>query len=367
VAVLILDQRAARRRRVRPRAARHRESRDPDVSRSIDFAGILTSAAAAFFLLYGCTAGQELGFGDPVVLGSIVLALLLASGFVLVERSIRNPMVDLSLFSIRSFDGALIANSVMNIVFAGTTFLLTLYLQDVRGYSPVEAGLLLLPSTVTILVFNPIGGRVGRHRGARIAVVAGIALVGVGTFVTGLLGRDYSYAILASGLLIVGVGLGLMSTPLSQTAVAGPPERLAGTAAGLFKMTSMLGGAFGVAIMVALSKAFQTDEATDRATEAGLSSEQVDKLSNAIVDSDYAAQLLGGLPPDTRSAVEAALRQVEAIGTSGAIKTAAVFTLVATVALLFVWPRGHDRAADTSGAGSPGRDDAPAGPHHDRD
>lgn len=202
----------------------------------------------------------------------------------------------------------------------------------------------LLPSTVTILALNPVGGRIGRRHGARMPVVAGIAMVGVGTLVTGLLGRDYSYVVLAVGLLVVGAGLGLLSTPLSDTAVAGPPERLAGTAAGLFKMTSMLGGAFGVAIMVTLSQTFQTDEATDRATDAGLSPGQIDELRNAVVDSEYAEQLLGGLPPDTRGTVEAALRQVEAVGIGGAIKVAAVFTLAATLVLLLVWPRRRTTA-----------------------
>ncbi|MFI6447167.1 MFS transporter [Kitasatospora sp. NPDC050543] len=313
------------------------ESTDPNASRHIDVLGVLTSALAAFCLLYGCTAGQEEGFDDPVIIGLLIASVVLAGLFVLLESRLADPLVDLRLFSSRPFCGALAANSVMNFVFAGVSFLLTLYLQEVRGYSAVTAGLLLLPSTATILLFNPIGGRVSARHGPRLPVLVGVLLLGTGTLLTAVVGRDYNYAVVAVGLLVLGSGLGLMSIPLSDTAVAGPPEELAGTASGMFKVTSMLGGAFGVAALVAVQQAVETNRAIDQATAAGLTQDQAQELGNAVTDSELAAQILSSVDQSTRDALTAAYNQVAGIGTGRAIALAGLLAVVASAALPLLW------------------------------
>ncbi len=313
------------------------ESKDANAKPGIDHVGIATSALAAFALLYGLTAGQERGFGDPLVLGSLLAAVLLGIAFVLAEQRLQNPLVNLSLFRSRSFDGALIANTVMNLVFAGMSFLLTLYLQDVKGYSAVTAGMLLLPSTVTILIFNPIGARYGARYGARRPSVLGVFILGIGTILVSLVGRHYSYPLLALGLLIVGAGIGLLSTPLSDTAVAGPPPELAGTASGTFKMTSMLGGSIGVALLVAVEQASQTHQAADRGKAAGLSDDQVNTLKRAVVDSKVANEVLATLDAAQRASVQAARRMVEGQGIGVALLVAGIFAVCSCLLLLRVW------------------------------
>lgn len=326
------------------------ESVDPNARRHIDVPGLLTSAAAAFCLLYGCTAGQEDGFSDPLIIALLVGSVVLAGLFVLVERRVSDPLIDLRLFSSRPFSGALVANSVMNIVFAGTSFVLTLYLQEVRGYGPVAAGLLLLPSTATILLFNPYGGRVSARHGARYPVVVGLLLLGAGALVTAAIGESYDYPVLAFGLLILGAGLGLMSIPLSDTAVAGPPEELAGTASGMFKVTSMLGGAFGVAAIVAVQQSVETDRAYDQAKAAGLSDSDAQQLSNAVTDSDLAARILASVDQSTADAITAAFQQVQQIGTGRAIALAGLLAVAAGLALPLLWRR--PAAADRTPAES---------------
>ncbi len=315
------------------------ESTDPNASRHIDLLGLVASALAAFCLLYGCTAGQEDGFDDPLIVALLVGSVVLAVLFVLLEKHVSDPLIDLRLFASRPFCGALAANSVMNIVFAGVSFLLTLYLQEVRGYGPVAAGLLLLPSTVTILLFNPIGGRVSARRGARWPVVVGVLLLGAGTLLAASIGRTYDYAVLAAGLLVLGAGLGLMSIPLSDTAVAGPPEELAGTASGMFKVTSMLGGAFGVAVTVAVQQAVETDQALDRAKAAGLSDADAQQLGNAVTDSELASRILASVDQATADAINAAFREVEAVGTGRAIALAGLLAIASALALPLLWRR----------------------------
>jgi MFS family permease len=273
------------------------ESRDENAPRGIDVIGLATSAGAAFCLLFALTEGQSTGFGDPLILTLLGAAVVLAVLFVVAERRLRNPLVDLRLFRARDFDGALTANLVMNVVFAGISFLLALYLQDVRGYSAIEAGLLLFPSTLTILAFNPTGGRLAQRRGARTP----------------------------------GAGLGLLSIPVSDTA------------SGLFKMSSMLGGAFGVALLAAVAKALGTREATAEAQAAGLTQAQMDQLANALTGSDAAGSVLDQLPAATRDAVVAAYRQAEVVGAAGAVKLAGVLALLSVPVLLWLWPRRRVR------------------------
>jgi MFS family permease len=161
------------------------ESLDPNAFRSIDFVGLVTSAGAVFALLYGLTAGQDVGFTDPLIIGMFAAAILLAVAFVVFELRISNPLVDLNLFKVRPFDGALIANLSMNLVFGGVSFVLVLYLEEVRGYGPIQAGLLLLPSTATILLMTPFGARAVLRVGARLPMLIGTMVMGCGCIILG--------------------------------------------------------------------------------------------------------------------------------------------------------------------------------------
>lgn len=168
-------------------------------------------------------------------------------------------------------------------------------------------------------------------------MAVGLFLLGTGTLVAAVIGDTYHYAILAAGLLVLGAGLGLMSVPLSDTAVAGPPEELAGTASGMFKVTSMLGGAFGVAVMVAVQQAVETNQAISRARAAGLSDADAQELGNAVTDSKLADQILASVDQATVDAINAAFREVQAVGTGRAIGLAGLLAVVAALALPLVW------------------------------
>ena len=335
------------------------ESRDENAPRGVDVVGLLTSAGAAFCLLYALTEGQSIGFTAPLIVGLVVAAVVLAVAFVLAERRIRHPLVDLKLFRARDFDGALTANLVMNIVFAGMSFLLALYLQAVRGYSALEAGLLLFPSTVTILVFNPIGARFSGRAGPRTPVVWGLILLGLGTVVAGIISTTSPYWILLVGLLVLGAGLGLLSVPVSDTAVAGPPIALAGTASGVFKMSSMLGGALGVALFAAVGKAIGDHRAVSEARAAGMSDDQISQLSNSLSGSNAAASILDTVPASQRQAVIDAYHDAYATGVGGAIKVFGIVAILAALALLWIWPgrRRAEAPATPEASATPGAPD----------
>jgi Major Facilitator Superfamily len=243
------------------------------------------------------------------------------------------------------------ANLAMNLTFSGTSFLLALYLQDVRGYDPVAAGLLLLPLTVTLLALLPVGVRLERRTDAGLPIEIGLAVMAVGLVLLGFLVPGWNYPLVVGALLLFGIGVGLMSTPVSDAAVgqaSGVPEPLAGMASGVFKMSSMLGSSLGVALFATSAKLFATNTAVDQARAAGLSDRQITTLRDALVDSKLAQRILSSLSPDMRDRVIAAAREAFTSGVATTIKAAALVALVATGLVMVLWPR---RAGHPIGAG----------------
>ncbi|MFF0816193.1 MFS transporter [Rhodococcus sp. NPDC003318] len=318
------------------------ESSDPTASRRVDWAGLATIGLAAFALLFALTDGPSVGWSSPLVIGLLVATVVLVLAWVWIERTVSDPLVDLSLFRLRPYDGALTANLVMNLAYAGLTYLLVLWLQNARGYSAVEAGMLMLPATIGIFAFIPLGSRLDSARGGRLPVLLGLLVLGLGLFVFTPMRAGSGLWLLALGLVVVGVGLGTLSTPISNTAVGDVPEQLAGTAAGVFKMSSMVGGALGVAVLTALARGFTVSDSQDAITEAGLTSDDVAAAQRALVNSASYADALSTLPQDLRDKVTAAVVDAFSFGVAQAVLVTGVVTLIAAVAVAFVWPRQHD-------------------------
>jgi phosphotransferase system glucose/maltose/N-acetylglucosamine-specific IIC component len=145
--------------------------------------------------------------------------------------------------------------------------------------------------------------------------------------------------LLAAALVVTGLGLGLLSTPISNTAVGGVSVELAGTAAGVFKMSSMVGGALGVALLTAFARAFSTGDKEDAARAAGLSDDDVQDVQEALVDSDSFQAALGSLSEDLRARVTEAAKAAFTVGVADAFLVTGVLALLATVIVAFIWPR----------------------------
>ncbi|HKE74050.1 MAG TPA: MFS transporter [Acidimicrobiales bacterium] len=321
------------------------ESSDPDASSRTDWPGLATIGLAVFALLYALTDGPSRGWGDPLVDGLLVLSVVLAIAWVLIERRSPAPLVDLKLFRIRPYDGALTANLTMNLAFAGLSYVLVLWLQNARGYDAVEAGLLMLPSTVGIFAFIPLGGRLAARRGDRLPVLAGLMVLAAGLFVLGFLNADSGLGLMAGALVVIGLGLGLLSTPVSNTAVGDVPGELAGTAAGVFKMSSMVGGALGVAVLTAFARAFTRSDAGDALRAAGLSSSQITQAHDALVGSSSFQEAIASLPRDLGRSVTNAVIDAFSSGVAQSMVVTGVVAVVATGVVAWLWPRRRNRAA----------------------
>jgi Na+/melibiose symporter-like transporter len=219
-----------------------------NAARRIDVPGVITLVGSLFLLSWALVQFDTLPTAAfaGMILGSILLLVL----FVLIERRVASPVIKLSVFRMRRFDGAVLANLIATFVFGGVIFFMALYLQVVEGFDPLKAGLLLLPATIPILIVNPLGNWLGRRFGPALPTAVGMACLAAAAFLLLDLTGDYSQLI--APFILIGIGIGLQITPCAATAVENPGDAGEGVVSGVFKAASMIGGSLGVAVGTAV-------------------------------------------------------------------------------------------------------------------
>jgi EmrB/QacA subfamily drug resistance transporter len=199
--------------------------------------------------------GPDLGWSSPwiVALGVVAGAALMT--FVRYELRRAEPLIELRFFNSRPFAAATAIAITAFAAFAGFLFVNTLYLQEVRGLSPVSAGLCTLPMAAMTIVFSPISGRVVGSRGVRRPLVAGGLALGAGSLMLVSLSADTSLGWLLAAYCVFGAGFGAINPPITNTAVSGMPAAQAGVAAAVATTSRMVGQTLGVAIIGAVATA----------------------------------------------------------------------------------------------------------------
>ena len=199
-------------------------------------------------LTTGIIEGPRHGWGSPLIVGCFLAALLAGIGVVVTELHRREPLIDLRFFASAPFSGATVIALTAFAAMGGFLFLNTLYLQIARGYSPVLAGLLILPMAAATATASPLSGRlVAAGRGRWALVLAGTAIAAAaGVLIT--LSPATPVAELVVVYAVFGIGFGLVNPPISNTAVSGMPAAQAGVAASVASTSRQVGSALGVAI-----------------------------------------------------------------------------------------------------------------------
>lgn len=240
---------------------------------NFDYLGIITIVISLLSLNLIVTRGLQWGWLSPKVL--ILLAVFVAAFvlFIIVERKNAAPLVDFSLFTSKGYNAAVISNFLLNMC-AGCLFILMPYVQTTRGLTSFQSGLLTIGYLIAIVSTIRVGEKVMLKTGARYPMIIGTLLAAVGiflmtfTFLTNIL----YFTCVFVGLAIMGVGFGFYATPSTNTAVGNVPKEKAGSASGIYKMASSLGGSFGVAISGAVSTAIlmSSNPASNLAAGLGL-------------------------------------------------------------------------------------------------
>jgi EmrB/QacA subfamily drug resistance transporter len=228
------------------------ESRDETAPPTVDIPGVAAITVGLSALVLALVEGNSWGWGSPRILGLFATAAIGLVAFVLIELHSRYPMVDFRFFRSRSFLGANIVAFIVSFAMLAFFFFIALYMQNIKGYSPLEAGVRFLPSTLVIMVAGPIAGRLTDKVGPRPLITTGLVLVAGSLFWLGHLSPDTAYISLAGAFVLMGFGMGMVMSPMSTAAMNSVEPQKAGVASGILSMSRMVGGSFGVAAMGAL-------------------------------------------------------------------------------------------------------------------
>jgi len=221
--------------------------------RRIDPVGQLLVIAALSSLTLGIIEGGQAGFGTAWIVAVLALAAICLVALVLYELRRREPLLEMRFFASARFAGAGAIALCLSLALGGFLFMNTLYLQDVRGLSPVHAGLYMLPTASMMIVFAPLSGRLVGRFGARPSMVAGgLAVLVSGLLLTGL-DPDTSTGSLLCAYAVFGLGFALVSPAIANTAVSEMPPAEAGVAAAVATTSRQIGITLGVAVFGALA------------------------------------------------------------------------------------------------------------------
>jgi EmrB/QacA subfamily drug resistance transporter len=244
------------------------ESRDPAASPHVDVPGAVLGAVGLGALTYGLIAWGEGALGDPDVVTGLVTGTVALLGFVLRERSARDPMLPLDIFRSRLFTATNLVTFVVYAALGGVFFWLVLELQVVSGFGPIVAGLGLLPVTVIMLLLSARMGGLAQHIGPRLPMSVGSLVCALGVVGMTRIGADATYVgDVLPPVVLFGLGLALLVAPLTSTVLAAVSDEHAGLASGVNNAVARVGGLLAVAVLplvVGLSGAAYEDAAAMR-------------------------------------------------------------------------------------------------------
>jgi EmrB/QacA subfamily drug resistance transporter len=228
------------------------ESKAPH-PRRIDPVGQVLVALALATLTYAIIEGPSQGWGSAEILGLFAVAVASFIALTAYELRREEPLIEVRFFRSAPFSGASAIAVCAFAALGGFLFLNTLYLQDVRGLSPLHAGLYTLPMAAVTLVFAPLSGRLVGSRGSRPSLVLGGLALTTSALMLTRLSPTTPFSYLITSYVIFGVGFGLVNPPITNTAVSGMPSSQAGVAAAVASTSRQVGQTLGVAVLGALA------------------------------------------------------------------------------------------------------------------
>ncbi len=302
------------------------ESRDPDAFRGIDWGGIALSAIGLGGPVYALIEQPTRGWSDPMVWVPLLVGIASFALFIAHEARARHPMMDLGLFRIRNFAVANLTTLTAYAGLIGGLFFVGLFLQQVAGYSPLEAGFATTPISVILFVLSPRWGRLASGTGPRLPMTVGPIVGGLGLLMMLRIGSDADYLTdVLPAILVFGLGLSATVAPLTATVLDSVEERHVGIASGINNGVSRVAGLLAIAVLGAVISAH-----FGSALDSNLGQRPLSGDAAGIV-SDAKAQPLA--VPDTG---ELPAAEAELVDTASAEASTSAFHLGAAIAAVLM-------------------------------
>lgn len=266
-------------------------------SRPLDPVGTMLSITALTAVVYSVIEAPAHGWTSAWTMSAIGASIVLAGIFIGWEMRHHSPMLEVRFFTNPSFSAASVSITFAFFALAGAIFMVTQYLQFVLGYSPLRAGLGILPAAAAIAVAGPLSAHVAQHAGARITITVGLLVTATGLAVQAMFAGS-SYLPIAIGQGLFGLGLGLAMAPATDSIMGSLPPERAGVGSAVNDTTREVGSALGVAVIGSVAGGVYADHVSAGVGRLGLSGEMVGAVSDNI---GAAMHLAGDLDPATGS------------------------------------------------------------------
>jgi EmrB/QacA subfamily drug resistance transporter len=227
------------------------ESKDPSAPR-LDPLGALLSMVALGSLLFAIIEGPDKGWSSTLVLGAFAVGAVGMVMFIAWEMHTDHPMLDMSFFKNPRFTAANSAVTLTFFALFGSLFLMTQYWQLVHGYSPLEAGVRLVPYAMTMMITAPLSARLVEHLGTKRVVTMGLTIISVAMVVLSFIQTDSSYLRVIGNMCFMALGMALVMAPATESVMGSLPRSKAGVGSAVNDTTRQMGGAMGVAVIGSL-------------------------------------------------------------------------------------------------------------------
>jgi EmrB/QacA subfamily drug resistance transporter len=266
------------------------EIRDETAAPRIDRPGLVLLTAGLIASVFALVNSNNWGWTSPATLGLLAAGLLALAAFWQVEHRVSSPIVDFDLFRNRPYLGATAAAFGVVAMYWTLMFFEPQYLQDILGYSAIEAGVLILPITVPMIVVSPFSGRLMNAFGARATMTAGMLFGLAGLLILTRVSATSGYGLLFPALLTIGLSFALVYAPMSAAATAAMPKEKAGIASAGLAMNRILAGAIGLAVVSAVFQSLEQDRVESDLAARGVSLDagQREQLEGLLAGSQQA-------------------------------------------------------------------------------
>lgn len=303
----------------------------------IDWGGFVTFSVALFALIFGLIRGNAEGWGSPVIVACLAGAVALLAAFVAIELRREHSMLDMSLFRKPSFTGVSLVAFCLSAGMFSLFLYLTLYIQDVLQFSPLQAGLRFLPLTLLSFFVAPLSARLSNRIPFRALMGTGLFLVGIGLILMHGIEVGDSWTGLLPGFLLTGTGVGLTNPGIASVAIGVVDPARAGMASGINSTFRQVGIATGVAALGAIFQSRVTSELGSSLPQAP------DGFADAV-SSGAAQSALASVPAQFRDQAAAAANEAFVSGLNEIVLFGAAIALVGGLAS-WVLVRGGDMVA----------------------
>jgi EmrB/QacA subfamily drug resistance transporter len=329
-------------------------SRDPNQGK-LDPVGALLSIVGLAGVLFGIIEGPADGWTHGTVVAGFVVGGVALAAFVYWELHTANPMLDMSVFRNARFSAA--SGTITLVFFAmfGSLFLMTQYWQLVHGYTPLEAGVRLLPQAVTMMIVAPASARLVERLGTKRVVSSGLVLMMIGVGLLSFIAPETPYVVVISFLVVMSIGMGMTMAPATESVMGSLPREKAGVGSAINDTTRQVGGALGVAIIGSAVSSVYRNRVSDSSAQFGLDAADDALAQTSLGAGQRVAAELGARSGEFLDSVNQSFVDAMSVGLR-------VSVVVIGLAAVMVWKFLPAQATDASGsAGRPGAVSAPGG------